>query len=384
MRPKVIVVGCGVVGALVAYELNRQLAVDVTLLERGIPAEGSTGAALGVLMGVISHKVKGRTWRLREASVRRYQTLIEELAQQNEIVPFNTQGILSLCFDEGKLPRWQTLREKRATQGWPLEIWSTADVQERCPQVALESVVEDVAGQSHFRTVKGAVYSPADGQVHPAELVRSLVRIATKQGVHFHSNIEVTGLAMDDTRCNGVHTSQGDFTADWVVLCAGLGSAALTQFASEPLELMPVLGQAMEIQLPEIVGDAGFQPVINGDDIQFVPLGEGRYWLGATVEFPEGDGPFPDLLEAEAQGLENLQRGAAKFCRAIASANVLNTWSGLRPRPVGQPAPVIKPLGNVKNITLATGHYRNGVLLAPATAQQVCDLLKTALSENHR
>ena len=147
----------------------------------------------------------------------------------------------------------QTLREKRATQGWPLEIWSTADVQERCPQVALESVVEDVAGQSHFRTVKGAVYSPADGQVHPAELVRSLVRIATKQGVHFHSNIEVTGHAMDDTRCNGVHTSKGDFTADWVVLCAGLGSAALTLFASEPLELMPVLGQALEILLPHIL-----------------------------------------------------------------------------------------------------------------------------------
>jgi len=379
MRPKVIVVGCGVVGALVAYELNRQLAVDVTVLERGIPAEGSTGAALGVLMGVISHKVKGRTWRLREASVRRYKALIEALAQQGETVPFNSQGIVSLCFDEGRFPRWQTLREKRAAQGWPLEIWSPDELKERCPQVALESVVKDAAGQAHLRTVKGAVYSPADGQVHPAELVRSLVRIATKQGVRFLSNTNVTELLMDANRCMGVRTDKGDFAADWVVLSAGLDSAVLTQFASEPLELMPVLGQAMEIQLAEPLGDVAFQPVINGDDIQFVPLGEGRYWLGATVEFPEEkEGPFTMPVAAE-RGLEELQRGGARFCEAIASAEVINTWSGIRPRPVGQPAPVIKPLGDVQNITLATGHYRNGVLLAPATAQQVCDLLKVAL-----
>lgn len=379
MRPNVVVVGCGVVGAMIAYELTRQLDVEVTVLDRHDPAQGSTGAALGVLMGIISHKVKGRTWRLREASVRRYKTLIAELADQGETVPFNAHGIVSLCFDEGKILRWQTLREKRAAQGWPLEIWSPAELKERCPQVALESVVVGADGQDAVRAVKAAVYSPADGQVHPADLVRSLIATATKQGVCFRSNVEVTGLAVEGVRCVGVRTSDGDVPADWVVVSAGLGSAVLTQAGNEPLALMPVLGQAMEIQLPDVLGDTAFQPVINGDDIQFVPLGDGRYWLGATVEFPEGEGPFPEQLEADAQGIENLQRGAARFCEAIAQAKVLRSWSGLRPRPVGQPAPVIKPLAGVENVTLATGHYRNGVLLAPATAQQVCELLKAAL-----
>ena len=379
MRPNVVVVGCGVVGAMIAYELTRQLDVEVTVLERHDPAQGSTGAALGVLMGIISHKVKGRTWRLREASVRRYKTLIAELADQGEVVPFNAHGIVSLCFDEGKIPRWQTLREKRAAQGWPLEIWSSAELKERCPQVALESVVVGADGQDAVRAVKAAVYSPADGQVHPADLVRSLIAMATNQGVCFRSNVEVAGLAMEGGRCVGVRTSDGDVPADWVVVSAGLGSAVLTQAGNDPLALMPVLGQAMEIQLPNVLGDVAFQPVINGDDIQFVPLGDGRYWLGATVEFPEGEGPFPEQLEADAQGIENLQRGAARFCEAIAQAKVLRSWSGLRPRPVGQPAPVIKPLAGAENVTLATGHYRNGVLLAPATAQQVCELLKTAL-----
>ncbi|MEM9090657.1 MAG: FAD-dependent oxidoreductase [Cyanobacteria bacterium P01_F01_bin.53] len=399
MRPKIIVVGCGVVGAVVAYELSRQIAAEIVVLDRRSPAQGSTGAALGVLMGIISGRVKGRTWRLREASINRYHSLIQELAEAGESVPFNDQGLVSLCFDEEKLPRWQTLKEKRQAQGYPLEIWTPQTLQLRCPHIDLESSVESdlEPSSTELRTVKAAIYSPMDAQVHSVDLTQALVRVATASGVNFIQNAEVTQLVMDGPRCVGVQTTQGNFEADWVVLSAGLGSAALTRVGpervgpetatqvSEPLDLMPVLGQAMEIQLPEVLGHADFQPVINGDDIQFVPLGEGRYWLGATVEFPPEEwlahkeaygGNADNLFAAEAEGLANLGRGAERFCSAVSQAKVLNTWSGLRPRPVGQPAPVIKPLGTTANVTLATGHYRNGVLLAPATALQVCELLR--------
>ena len=377
--PKIVVVGCGIVGALVAYELSHQLSADIIVLDKGEPAQASTGAALGVLMGTISGKVKGRTWRLREASLRRYPLLISELAEQGYSVPFNTHGIVSLCYDEAKLPRWETLKEKRQTQGWPLEIWTPDELKARCPQVSL------CAGDS---SVKAAVYSAADRQVHPQVLTHALVKAAEQRGVTFYKNAEVVQLEMSEGRCSQVQTTAGTFEADWVVLTAGLGSAALTQFSNEPLELMPVLGQAMEIQLPAVLGKDDFQPVINGHDIQFVPLGDGRYWLGATVEFPPEDWPKDwtkngaqtDRLEAEAEGLANLKKGAEGFVAAIAQATILKTWSGLRPRPVGQPAPVIKPLAGTDNVTLATGHYRNGVLLAPATAQQVCDLLKPVFS----
>lgn len=383
-KPKIIIVGCGVVGALAAYELSRQFAAEIVVLDQQQPAQGSTGAALGVLMGIISSRVKGRTWRLREASVRRYQSLIVELAEQGYSVPFNHQGIVSLCFDEGKLPRWETLREKRQAQGWALEIWSPEEVKARCPQIDLENGFKEKGSDkgskkgserdsNTVRSVKAAIYSPSDGQVHPIDLTHALVKAAKARGVSFHWDTEVMQLVMNQQHCVGVQTPRGEFEADWVVLTAGLGSAALSQVVDEPLALMPVLGQAMEIELPHVLGHAEFQPVINGDDIQCVPLGEGRYWLGATVEFPPEtwDGDI-DSLVAEAAGLANLRRGAEGFVSAIAQAKVLKTWSGLRPRPVGQPAPVIKPLGKTDNVTLATGHYRNGVLLAPATAQQIC------------
>lgn len=379
MKPKVVVVGCGLVGALVAYELSSRVEADIYVIDKQSPAQGSTGAALGVLMGIISHKVKGRTWQLREASVRRYRTLITELEQQGYPVPFNQQGIVSLCFDEGKLPKWESLRAKRHEQGWPLEIWSPEKVRSRCPHLTLNSTDETGTSRDTLRSVKAAIYSPADGQVHPAQLTHALIAAAKQRGVTFLFNTEVTQLKIEGLSCAAVKTTDNngmqDFVADHIVISAGLGSAALTELANEPLELMPVLGQAMEIQLPAVQGDPSFQPVINGDDIQFVPLDKGRYWLGATVEFPQDNIP----LTAEKDGLQNLQKGAARFCLAIANAKILNTWSGLRPRPVGQPAPVIKPLANLENVTLATGHYRNGVLLAPVTAQQVCNTLQSKL-----
>ena len=375
-KPKIIIVGCGIVGAMVAYELSGRSPAEIHVLDRQQPAQKSTGAALGVLMGVISGKVKGRTWRLREFSVRRYKTLLLELNKQGYDVP-GTRGIVSLCFDENKLSRWESLKEKREQQGWALKIWSPHELKERCPQIDLVS-----AGLGEYadekRSVKAAIYSPEDGQIQPVPLVKALISAAESRGVRFHRDTEVMRLNTRAQRCTSVQVveaaTEKTFEADWVVLTAGLGSAALTREASEPLDLIPVLGQAAEIQLPDVLGHQDFQPVINGDDIQFVPLGKGRYWIGATVEFPtEGE-----ALEAQADGIEGLLEGAARFCGAIAQAKIIKTWSGLRPRPVGQPAPVIKPLGDIENVTLATGHYRNGVLLAPATASVVCELLKEA------
>ena len=368
-QPKIIIVGCGIVGATIAYELSKQFFADIQVIDRQPPAQGSTGAALGVLMAAISGKVKGRTWRLRETSIRHHHALLAELTEQGYSIP-NTQGIVSLCFDKEKLPRWQSLKEKREEQGWPLEIWHPPELVERCPQISLTS--PEPESSTEIRSVKAAIYSPTDGQIDPVALAKAFVETAKSRGVRFDWNAAVTKLELNQQRCVAVQTQRSRLEADWVILTAGLGSAALTQVADEPLELMPVLGQAVEIQLPETLGIPDFQPVINGDDIQFVPLGEGRYWLGATVEFPSEAA----VLEAQENGVDSLLKGAARFCQAIAQAEIIKTWSGLRPRPVGQPAPVIKPLGSTENITLATGHYRNGVLLAPATALAVCELLK--------
>lgn len=357
VRPqRVTVVGCGVVGAAIAYELSQHPHLTITVLEAQSPAQASTGAALGVLMGVISQKLKGRAWALRQASLRRYDSLIAELTAAGQFVPYNRQGILSLCFDEAALPKWRQVQAARQSEGWPLELWSSEHVQSRCPYLNLDGVA-------------AGVYSPCDRQVDPVALTQALVAAAQDRGVNFRFDCPVTGLELNSgcDRSAGVHTAAGHQPADWVVIAAGLGSMGLTAAAPNPVVLGPVLGQALRIRLTQPLDQADFQPVINGHDIHLVPLGGQDYWLGATVEFPE-DGAEPVAL---ATALETLWQRAIAYCPKIARAEIQQQWQGLRPRPQGQGAPVLGPLSGVENVILATGHYRNGVLLAPATAQAV-------------
>lgn len=353
---RVTVVGCGVVGAAIAYELSQHPHLTITVLDAQSPAQASTGAALGVLMGIISQKLKGRAWALRQASLQRYDSLIAELAAIGYAVPYNRQGILSLCFDEAALPKWRQVQTARQAEGWPLEIWSPQQVQSRCPHLNLAGVV-------------AGIYSPRDRQVDPVALTQALVAAAQDRGVTFQFDTPVTGLDLNPScdRSSGVQTATGHQPADWVVIAAGLGSMALTVAAPQPVVLGPVLGQALRVQVPQPLGKSDFQPVINGHDIHLVPLGNRDYWLGATVEFPEA-GAEPVAL---ATALETLWQGAIAYCPEIAKAEIQQQWQGLRPRPQGQGAPVLGPLSGVENVILATGHYRNGVLLAPATAQAV-------------
>jgi glycine/D-amino acid oxidase-like deaminating enzyme len=117
----VVIIGCGVVGAAIAYQLSLVKGLKITVFDQQPPAQASTGAALGVLMGVISQKIKGKAWQMRQTSIQRYETLIPELeALTSRRIPFNRQGILSLGLQEENLAAWEQLVEIRHSQGWDL------------------------------------------------------------------------------------------------------------------------------------------------------------------------------------------------------------------------------------------------------------------------
>lgn len=365
---QVVIIGCGVIGAAIAYELSLVTGLQVTLLDCQSPAQGATSAALGVLMGVISKKVKGRAWRLRQATIQRYETLIPELeAITGRQIPFNRTGILMLCPVGEDLASWEKLVTTRQSQGWQLEIWDNAQLESRCPQLNCQEMA-------------AAVYSPQDRQVEPTALTQALVAAAKSNGVTFNFGVTVEGAesisdsGSNSRTCSHINTDAGKLEVDWLVIAAGLGSTQLTNWFpapdtanTSPLILKPVLGQALQVKLNHPLGDSDFQPVITGNDVHIVPVGEREYWVGATVEFPDEQGE----VVAEAALLEQVKQEAITFCPALADATIVRTWSGKRPRPEGRPAPVIEALPGYSNVLLATGHYRNGILLAPVTAQMI-------------
>ena len=362
---KIIIVGCGIVGATLAYELSLIPQLKITVLEKDQPASGSTGSALGVMMAVVSGKTKGRTWRLRETSLQRYQSLIPELEAKTGItIPVNYDGIVKLLFAEDKLDKWQKLAQTRSQQGWNLEILTPGQLQQRCPQVAANKVI-------------GAVYSPSDRQINPQILTKVLVAAAQANGVEFQFQTDCKipfltsesdlDASSENKRCNLVETSTAKLDCDRLIIAAGLGSAHLTRSLAAAVDIRPVLGQALKLQFNQDLGLESFQPTITGNDILFVPLGDRQYWLGATVEFPDEDGK----VVAQPNTLTEFKQKAEFFCPAIADAKILASWQGKRPRPFGQAAPVIGKLEGFENVWLATAHYRNGVLLAPGTAQEI-------------
>lgn len=369
MNKKITIIGCGIIGATIAYELSQIPGLEITVLDKQEPAQESTGAALGVLMGVISKKAKGKIWKIRENSVRRYANLIPELETIiNRPIPVNHQGILKICLDEDNLEEWESLVKIRKQQGWILEMWNLDKLGDKCPQINLENI-------------RAAVYAPQDIQVNPKVLTLALIDAAKQRGVNFQFDANVLTIH-PDKKLNAnnytwqIATSKETLETDWLIMTAGNGTTPIISDYAPKIDIAGVLGQALHLRLPSCLGDPDFQPVITGDDVHIVPdktdeQNITEYWVGATVEYPKDDGS----LVADLQELEIVKQKSIDFCPALAQGVTLRQWSGLRPRPNGQPAPIIGKIPEFDHILIATGHYRNGVLLAPGTAQIITKLI---------
>jgi glycine/D-amino acid oxidase-like deaminating enzyme len=349
----VTIIGCGVIGAMLAYELSKT-ELKVTVLESNPrPAMVATGSALGVLMAASSSKAKGPLVKLRLASLSLYDRLIDELtAQTNCNILYNRNGILSLLRSPEEKIKARSLIEIRKEQGFELQ-W-------------LER--EAISQQYSQWLTDDGLFSPCDRAVHPTQLVDALVTAATQNGAKFDWNTPVKNLE--------------DVKSDRVVVSSGLGSnallAKLLKNSAKNREqdlLLPVGGQALLLKVPNL----NLQTIINAEnedhsDINIVPLGNDQYWLGATLEFE------PDELPRGAN-ISLLLEQAIAWCPTFKQAEVLKTWAGDRPRPDGFQSPILGFAPDHPHILIATGHYRNGVMMAPVTAQITRDLLLTGASD---
>ncbi len=358
MPTTINIIGCGIIGTTIAYELSCCDRFDIAVYDAQQPAQAATGAALGVLMGIISQKVKGRAWQLRESSIRRYDDLIPELERLTGLnIPHNRQGIVKLLSPETDLSKWTQLAATRSQQQWQLELWESDRIFAQLPQINPQLV-----GQ--------AVYSPQDLQIDPVAITQALVAAAKLNGVNFHFDRSINSIAANHPlSCDILTTNLPTLTSEWVIVTAGLGSTQLLSSLAS-IEINPVLGQAIQIRLPQPLGNATFQPVITYEDVHIVPCGRHEYWIGATVEFPV-DGS----VVAQAECLERVKQIAIDLCPDLAQGEIIKTWTGLRPRPHQRPAPIIDRVGNNGRVLVATGHYRNGILLAPATARLIGEML---------
>ncbi len=349
MKCDVVVIGCGVVGAAIAYELA-QLELSVLVVDAQDPGQGATGASLGVLMAVISQQLDGEGVNLRLQSLQHFQSWIPRLEDRlGRCLPVNRHGILRLLQPD-EASKWSAVVSHRQQAGYHLHYLTIDEVNTLQPGL---------------HCAAGGIYSPQDRQIDPRLLTHALIEAARSYGAQFQFHQPVTGIKIQADRINAVYTSHLTISAGVVVIAAGLGSAGLGSLFNLQIPVQPVKGQAVQVYSPTTL----LKPVITQGDSHLVPLADGSLWIGATVEF-EAQVSSPTL-----SGFQHLVNQALTLCPELAQAELRSHWSGQRPRPSGQRAPILGFSPLHRNVVLATGHYRNGVLLSPITAQITADLI---------
>jgi glycine oxidase len=337
----VAVVGGGVIGLAAAWRA-RQRGLEVGLLDRGAFGGGATRAAAGMLAPVAEADAQERALlALNLESARRWPAFAAELADVTGIdVGYRTCGTLLLARDRDEAEHVERERALRERLG--LSVVRLLGSQARAREGAL------------IPSLRLALHLPDDHAVEPARVVAALVEACTRAGVHLRPHTPVDDLAALD--------------ADRVVVAAGAWSGALGA-----VPVRPVKGQALRLRDP--AGPGLCDHVLRFDGGYVVPRGDGRYYLGATMEEQGFD------TAVTALGVYELLRDAAELLPGLLELEVEEAFAGLRPGTADN-APIVGADPGDPRVVWATGHFRHGVLLAPVTADLVADEL-TGAGEDH-
>jgi glycine oxidase len=205
---------------------------------------------------------------------------------------------------------------------------------------------------------------PDDSRIDPPRLLRALRIAAERAKVEFRSGAWVRGVALEGKRASGVTLDDGSVVrAGHVIVAAGSWSSLVEGVPAPEGGVIPARGQIVELMLPTPL----FGPVLFGPSCYLVPRDDGRVLIGSTLEF------VGYRREVTAAAVRNLLDAAITLLPALAEASLNGAWSNFRPY-TKDALPLIGETG-VKGLLLATGHYRNGILLAPITAEIIAALV---------
>jgi glycine oxidase len=355
-RADVVVVGGGVVGCAIAYELGKA-GLAVTLVERGTPGCEASSAGAGMLAPQAESSAPSWLLTLGLASKALYSDLALELRQRTGLdVEYETGGNLHCFLDEGDEA------VGRAACAWQREAGLKAELLGRAEAVALEP---DLSPE-----VRGALFLPEDHWVNNPRLVTALANAAALERVLFLTG-EATSLLRTGNRITGVRVGEEALGAAMVILAAGAWSGQLAVTAGLPLPVAPVRGQ--------IVCLAGtprrHHHLLHVKDHYLVPRVNGEILVGSSMEW------VGFTKQVTAEQVRAFLDFAVRLVPALGRLPIKTTWAGFRPWAPDE-RPVIGPWRGLDGLLVATGHFRNGILLAPITARLVKEFIvdgKTSL-----
>ena len=350
----VVVVGGGVIGLSIA----RELAVhgrSVLILDRGAPGEPASWAAAGMLAPQSEADQPDAFFHLCSASLRMYRAWTDHLREQTGVdAEYVHSGLLYAASSEPELRALSVRCEWQQNAGLPVELLTAEEARKMEPQLTLP--------------LTGAAFMPAEDHVTPRRLLKALKAACSARGVEIRSGQRVQEVVTSGARVAGVRSGAERIDAGCVVIASGVWSAEIAGLHPR-IPVHPRKGQILSLAMP---GQA-FQKMIRWQHTYLVPRRDGELIVGATNE----DAGFDRNLTP--RGIGSLLEQAQQLSSHLSSYPIGEMWTGLRPAtPDG--LPVIGP-SEIEGLLYATGHYRNGILLAPITAAIITALVEGRASE---
>ena len=347
----VVIAGGGVIGLSIARALALRGVRDVCLVERGRLGTEASFAAAGMIVPQAEADAADEFFTLACRSRDLYPSFAAALREETGVdVELDTTGTLYLALTEHD----QTEIEKRyawqTRAGLSVELLSAREARELEPCIS-----ESTAGALRF---------PKDIQVENRRLLSALANSVKKHGVTIVTETSVDSFIVEDNRVTGVQTSRGPINCPIAVIAAGTWSGFI-----KPTPLIePVRGQMVCLEAkPQLARHVMYSP--RG---YIVPRQDGRLLAGSTSE-RVGFAKY-----VTAGGISTILRNAQEISPAISHLPIVDTWAGLRPRPADG-LPLLGACGEIDGLFYATGHYRNGILLAPVTGELISEAIVSFL-----
>jgi glycine oxidase len=350
MSPDVAIIGGGVIGCAIAYELARARAGKVVVIERARPGAEASGAAAGLLAVAASRAPRGVVFELRRTSAAMFPELSAALREESGIdVEYAPWGTLDVAFGAADAERLELHVQRRREQGFPAELLSGDEALAREPTL--------------HRDVHAAALFPGDRAVNGARLVDALRTAAERRGVEFRSGAPLTAVETAGGKVLAIEAGGRQLAPGWLVVAAGAWSGEVGGFLRVKIPIRPDRGEMIALRAATPV-----RQVVLWNDAYLVPRANGEVFVGGTSARNEWQ------KKVGAGSVALLIRHAARMAPELTNATLLRGWAGLRPL-CALRRPIIGPLRGYSNVLVATGHHRAGILLAPITGKLVAELI---------
>jgi glycine oxidase len=344
----VVIIGAGIIGLSLAISLRKQ-GLLVLVVERGEPGREASFAAAGMLVGS-GTEMPPAVKKLAEESARMYPEFAHELEDESGLkVDLREQGTILVSVSEDFPPGAEMLSTEKLRSLEPALVQprtsdSNSGGRGRPP---LQDQDKNRSAYLHERSVD------------PRALTAAALKAARHRGVDISSGSEVKALLTSGDRVSGVQTDKTSYSARIVVNCAGAWAGCI---AAQKFPVRPVKGQMLAV-----VGGPRLEHVVRADNVYLVPRSDGRIVIGSTLE----DAGYNK--QTDVSTIQRLLHAAQELVPELVNARVHNDWAGLRP---GTPDE-LPILGETRTTGyfIASGHYRDGILLAPITAEIMTDLI---------